>query len=56
MREAISIILQGLEFLSGGRWKLNHQKLIVPFRPLIKHSMEALINHFKIHSEGIIVS
>lgn len=52
MRQSISIIKQCLDNLPNGLIKLSDSKVTPPSRKLMKNSMEALIHHFKIFSEG----
>jgi len=55
MRESNFIIYQVLNMLPKGSIKLNNYKYITPQRNQIKKSMESLIHHFKLYSEGFIV-
>jgi len=55
MRESVSIILQCLNRLPSGHFKLDDHKITPPARALMKHSMESLIHHFKLYSEGFSV-
>ena len=55
MRESINIINQCLNKIPSGDYKVNDHKIVSPLRKNVKHSMEALINHFKLHSEGFSV-
>jgi NADH dehydrogenase (ubiquinone) Fe-S protein 2 len=52
MRESIKIIFQCLNKLPKGFFKINDHKLSNPSRAYMKHSMESLIHHFKLFSEG----
>lgn len=52
MRESLSIIYQCLNSLENGPVKTTDYKFVSPPRALMKHSMEATINHFKYFSEG----
>jgi NADH:ubiquinone oxidoreductase subunit D len=52
MRQSIFIILQCLNALPNGNIKVNDSKISPPSRKDVKKSMEALIHHFKIYSEG----
>lgn len=56
MRESLNIIFQVINNMPSGAIKTNNQKLTPPSRSLFKNSMEALIHHFKLYTEGIIVS
>lgn len=52
MYESVSIIKQCLNRLPEGPIKTEDRKIAPPPRGEMKHSMEALINHFKLYSEG----
>ena len=52
MRQSQRIALQGLQRLSPGPINVADPKLVPPAKPLLKKSMEALIHHFKLYSEG----
>lgn len=53
MKQSLSIILQCLELIPYGLIKTNDHKVIAPAKIEIKNSMEALIHHFKIYTNGI---
>lgn len=61
MRESCYIILQALNILhilntcNDKIFIINDNKIVPPFRALMKYNMEALIHHFKLYSEGIII-
>lgn len=55
MRESLSIILQCLNKMPAGPVKTNNQKITPPTRLQLKQSMEALIHHFKLYTEGFVV-
>ncbi len=55
MRQSRSIIQQVLEELPGGPYKDPDNKVSLPDRKTLHTSMEALIHHFKLVSEGISV-
>ncbi len=55
MRESVSIIQQALNQLPEGPVKVMDNKYSFPSRGEMKHSMEAVIHHFKLFSEGFIV-
>jgi len=55
MRQSLFIINQCLNLIPLGSIKVNDSKISSPDRLSIKTSMEALIDHFKLYSEGIIV-
>jgi len=52
MRESVKIIRQCLEGMPGGPVKVDDRKVTPPSREEMKHSMEALIHHFKLFTEG----
>jgi NADH-quinone oxidoreductase subunit D len=52
MRESVKICRQALERLPGGPWMTSERKVAAPPRHEIATSMEALIHHFKIYTEG----
>ena len=55
MRESIKIISQCINNIPDGDYKGTDHKLVYPSRKEMKYSMEALIHHFKLFSEGFIV-
>ncbi len=52
MRESLKIIKQCLAAMQPGPVKVQDQKISPPTRAQMKHSMEALIHHFKLFTEG----
>jgi NADH dehydrogenase (ubiquinone) Fe-S protein 2 len=52
MRQSISIISQCLNKIPFGNVSIDDNKIIKPSRSRIKGSMEALIHHFKLFTEG----
>jgi NADH-quinone oxidoreductase subunit D len=52
MRESIKIIRQALEKMPFGPVRSNNRKYVPPPRSEIGTSMEALIHHFKLWTEG----
>ena len=52
MKESLGIIEQCLEQMPGGPFIINDYKIAPPPREEMKASMEALIHHFKLFSEG----
>ena len=52
MRQSLRIIKQCVEKMPEGEVLTDDTKVAPPKRELMKHSMEALINHFKLYSEG----
>tara|TARA_B100000749_G_scaffold95865_1_gene73249 strand:- start:1377 stop:2555 length:1179 start_codon:yes stop_codon:yes gene_type:complete len=53
MRQSLKLIKQVLEQITEGDFIINDSRLRPPNRSEMKHSMESLINHFKIFTEGI---
>ena len=52
MRQANSIMRQCCEKMPGGPSVAQDHKIVPPRRGEMKHSMEALIHHFKLYTEG----
>jgi len=52
MRQSVRIIKQALAQMPTGPVKINDRKVAPPPRAEMKHSMEALIHHFKLYTEG----
>jgi NADH dehydrogenase (ubiquinone) Fe-S protein 2 len=52
MRESLKIIMQCIERLPSGHIRLDDHKVSPAPRALMKFSMESLIHHFKLYSEG----
>jgi len=52
MRQSLRIIKQSIENMPGGPCKSNNRKISPPPRAEMKGSMEALIHHFKLYTEG----
>ena len=52
MRESARIIEQAISRLPGGAWMTNDRKVSFPPRAELATSMEALIHHFKLATEG----
>jgi NADH-quinone oxidoreductase subunit D len=52
MRESVRIIEQALDGLPEGPWIADDRKVVLPPRHELPTSMEALIHHFKIVTEG----
>lgn len=52
MRQSIRIIQQCLNAMPPGPVKVDDNKIVPPSRKEMKSSMEALIHHFKLFSEG----
>ncbi|MCX7354195.1 MAG: NADH-quinone oxidoreductase subunit D [Alphaproteobacteria bacterium] len=52
MRESLKIIRQALDKMPSGPVKVDDRKIAPPPRAEMKRSMEALIHHFKLYTEG----
>ena len=52
MRQSIAIVRQALEHLPDGPIAVQDPKVTPPPKPMVKKSMEALIHHFLLWSEG----
>lgn len=52
MRESLRIIYQCLNEMPEGNYKTVDNKVAPPSRGTMKQSMEALIHHFKLYTEG----
>jgi NADH-quinone oxidoreductase subunit D len=52
MRESVKMIQQCLAKMKPGPIKVQDNKITPPTRAAMKQSMEALIHHFKLYTEG----
>ena len=52
INESCTIILKSLSLLKEGDIQSQNNKLVIPPKAVMKHSMESLIHHFKIFTEG----
>ena len=52
MRQSLKIIRQCIEKMPSGPVRVNDRKILAPPRSEMKASMEALIHHFKLYTEG----
>ena len=52
MRQSIKIMKQCIEKMPPGPVQVPNNKITPPSRSQMKHSMEALIHHFKLYTEG----
>jgi NADH-quinone oxidoreductase subunit D len=52
MRQSVRIMRQAIAGMPGGPFKLDDRKISPPPRAEMKRSMEALIHHFKLYTEG----
>jgi NADH:ubiquinone oxidoreductase subunit D len=55
MRQSIRIIMQALNKMPQGMIKSDDRKITPPSRTQMKQSMESLIHHFKLYTEGFSV-
>jgi len=55
MKESLKIIEQCLNLMPKGFVKTNDFKISPPTRVEIKQSMEALIHHFKMYTQGVVI-
>nr|YP_010206369.1 Nad7 [Alaria esculenta]QWE51240.1 Nad7 [Alaria esculenta]UAX19843.1 Nad7 [Alaria esculenta]UXD07287.1 Nad7 [Alaria esculenta]UXD07325.1 Nad7 [Alaria esculenta]UXD07363.1 Nad7 [Alaria esculenta] len=55
MRQSLSLIYQCLNKMPEGSIKVDDAKISPPSRAEVKQSMEALIHHFKLYTEGVTV-
>jgi len=55
MRQSLNIIKQAMKLIDFGSIKNSNSKLNAPSRLEMKTSMEAVIHHFKLFTEGIIL-
>jgi NADH-quinone oxidoreductase subunit D len=52
MRQSLRIVRQALDNLPGGLFRSNNRKYVPPPRAELGQSMEAVIHHFKLWTEG----
>nr|QWK44745.1 NADH dehydrogenase subunit 7 [Pelagophycus porra] len=55
MRQSLSIVYQCLNKIPEGSIKVDDSKITPPSRADVKQSMESLIHHFKLYTEGVTV-
>ena len=55
MRQSLHLIMQCLNQLPSGMVKTDDRKMTPPARSQFKQSMESLIHHFKLYTEGFVV-
>jgi NADH dehydrogenase (ubiquinone) Fe-S protein 2 len=53
MRQSLRLIMQCLNALPSGPVRTDDRKITPPSRAHMKQSMESLIHHFKLHTEGL---
>ena len=52
LRESVKIIQQAVKTLPGGPFRSTNRKFVPPPRAELGQSMEAVIHHFKLWTEG----
>jgi NADH dehydrogenase (ubiquinone) Fe-S protein 2 len=55
MRQSLYLIQQAINLIEEGPIRTSNYKLNPPSRSEMKTSMEAVIHHFKLHTEGIVL-
>lgn len=55
MRQSLKIIENCINYMPSGFYKVDDKKISTPARANMKYSMEALIHHFKLYTEGYAV-
>jgi len=55
MRQSTAIVRQCLDRMPGGPVNVGDPKIVPPPKPLVRRSMEALIHHFLLYSQGFAV-
>lgn len=55
MRQSLHLIIQCLNGMPDGLIKIDDRKISPPSRSHMKVSMESLIHHFKLYTEGVVV-
>ncbi|HEX6506385.1 MAG TPA: NADH dehydrogenase (quinone) subunit D [Chloroflexota bacterium] len=53
MRQSLRIIEQAMDGLPDGPWRIDDRKIVPPPKDEIVQSMESLIHHFKLFTEGL---
>jgi NADH dehydrogenase I D subunit len=53
MKQSVRILRQAAAMLPEGDYLLDDPKIVPPKRELLDQSMEALIHHFKLYTEGV---
>jgi len=56
MKQSLMIIEQCLNLMPTGYIKTNDLKISPPTRVALKQSMEALIHHFKMYTQGVAIT
>lgn len=55
MRQSLRIIMQCLNEMPSGMVRVDDKKISPPSRSQMKQSMESLIHHFKLYTQGFVV-
>lgn len=53
MRQSLRIIQQAIDGLPDGPWRIDDRKIVPPPKDELVGSMESLIHHFKLFTEGL---
>lgn len=53
MRESLKIVQQALDGMPSGPWRIDDRKIVPPPKDELSTSMESLIHHFKLFTEGL---
>jgi len=53
MRESLKIIQQAIDGMPEGSWRIDDRKIVPPPKDELVNSMESLIHHFKLFTEGL---
>jgi NADH-quinone oxidoreductase subunit D len=53
MRQSLRIVQQAIDGLPDGPWRIDDRKIVPPPKDEIVTSMESLIHHFKLFTEGL---
>ncbi len=56
MRQSVSLVMQCMNLLPPGPIKTDDRKITPPSRDAMRASMESLIHHFKLYSEGTCIA
>jgi NADH dehydrogenase (ubiquinone) Fe-S protein 2 len=55
MRQSLRIISQAINKIPNGPIKMDDRKITPPSRTHMKESMESLIHHFKLYTDGVVI-
>jgi len=53
MRQSLRIVEQALDTMPDGPWRIDDRKIVPPPKDELVSSMESLIHHFKLFTEGL---